>query len=487
MPDSVEPTPQRINTRTASDNRSQLYFARRHEATPEMAAVAHNEGRELAYVVEEVAKGHAVIPANINHSNLEPIIIGKAFRTKVNANIGNSPTTSSVAEEVEKLNWSLKWGADTVMDLSTGLDITETRQAIINHSPSPIGTVPLYEALSRVEQVEDLTPEVVLQVIEDQARQGVDYMTIHAGVRLHYVPLTTDRLTGIVSRGGAIMAQWALAHHQENFLYSHFRDIMEIFRQYDVTFSLGDGLRPGSIHDANDKAQFAELETLAELTEIAWEDDIQVMVEGPGHVPLHKVIENVTKQQELCHGAPFYTLGPIATDVAPGYDHITSAIGGALIAQHGTAMLCYVTPKEHLGLPNKEDVKQGLIAYRIAAHAADLAKGIPGAQDWDNAISQARYEFNWNKQFELAMDPETAHRYHDETLDADYFKDAEFCSMCGPKFCSMRMSSKLSQTPDPTISSEFKEQSPKNDKIDKGMDAMARRYRTYKAKEKQEG
>lgn len=486
MPDSVEQTPQRINTRSAFNNRSQLYFARRNETTPEMAAVARSEGSDLSFVVKEVAKGHAVIPANINHPDLEPIIIGKAFRTKVNANIGNSPTSSSIAEEVEKLNWSLKWGADTVMDLSTGLNITETRQSIIKHSPAPIGTVPLYEALSRVEQVEDLTPEIVLQVIEDQARQGVDYMTIHAGVRLHYVPLTTDRLTGIVSRGGAIMAQWSLAHHKENFLYSHFREIMDIFKQYDVTFSLGDGLRPGSIHDANDKAQFAELETLAELTESAWQDDIQVMVEGPGHVPLDKVVENVTKQQELCHGAPFYTLGPIVTDVAPGYDHITSAIGGALIAQHGTAMLCYVTPKEHLGLPNKEDVKQGLIAYRIAAHAADLAKGIPRAQEWDNAISQARYDFNWNKQFELAMDPETAHRYHDETLQGDYFKDAEFCSMCGPKFCSMRMSSKLNQASKsavPLESPKNTEQNLKADKIEKGMDSMAQRYRKYKAKE----
>lgn len=430
-------------SRTDYENRSQFYFARKKIVTEEMEYVAKKEKQSPEFVRDQVAIGHAVIPANINHRSLNPIIIGKAFSTKVNANIGNSATTSNIEEEVEKLDWSIQWGADTVMDLSTGQSIVETRLAILENSSVPIGTVPIYEALSKVNRAEELTPQLVLEVIEDQARQGVDYMTIHAGVRLPYIPLTTNRLTGIVSRGGAIMAQWCLAHHEENFLYTHFSDIIDIFKTYDVTFSLGDGLRPGSIHDANDAAQFAELETLAELTQIAWKEDIQVMVEGPGHVPLHLVKENIDKQQELCHGAPFYTLGPIVTDVAPGYDHITSAIGGALIAQHGTAMLCYVTPKEHLGLPNKEDVKQGLIAYRIAAHAADLAKGIPGAQDWDNAMSKARYEFNWRKQFELAIDPETAQAYHDETLEGEYFKDTEFCSMCGPQFCSMKMSNAL--------------------------------------------
>ncbi len=452
------------------ENRSQLYFARAGIITPEMEFVANREKQKPEFVRDQIAQGFAVIPANIYHPRLEPVIIGKAFRTKVNANIGNSPTTSSIEEEVEKVYWSIKWGADTVMDLSTGKNIQETRMAIIANSTAPIGTVPIYEALSKVSAPEELTPELVLGVIEQQARQGVDYMTIHAGVLLRYVPLTSKRLTGIVSRGGAIMAQWCLAHHKENFLYTHFRDIIDIFRSYDVTFSLGDGLRPGSVHDANDAAQFAELDTLAELTEIAWKDDIQVMVEGPGHVPLHLVRENVERQQQLCKGAPFYTLGPIVTDVAPGYDHITSAIGGAIIAQYGTAMLCYVTPKEHLGLPNKEDVKQGLIAYRIAAHAADIAKGIPGAIEWDHQMSKARYEFDWRRQFELAMDPETAQNYHDETLQGDYFKDTQFCSMCGPQFCSMKMSHTLH---------EAKANGSKVD-LENAMEEKAREYREFR-------
>ncbi len=483
MPDNIEvqtTKAQIITDRTKFANRSQMHLARQGLITQEMESIAQKEKQSADFVRQQVALGHAVIPANIHHNALEPIIIGKAFRTKVNANIGNSPTTSNIEEEVEKVKWSILWGADTVMDLSTGPDIIKTRQAILANSKVPIGTVPLYEALAKVESVEDLSAQIVLEVIEEQARQGVDYMTIHAGVRLAHIPLTSKRLTGIVSRGGAMMAQWCLAHHKDNFLYTHFRDIMDIFRQYDVTFSLGDGLRPGSIHDANDKAQFAELDTLAELTQIAWQDDVQVMVEGPGHVPLHKIIENVTKQQELCHGAPFYTLGPIVTDVAPGYDHITSAIGAAIIAQHGTAMLCYVTPKEHLGLPDKDDVKQGLIAYRIAAHAADLAKGIPMAQEWDNAISKARYEFDWKKQFELAMDPDTAQKYRDQTLKGDYFKDAEFCSMCGPKFCSMNMSNKLHL--DKTDTGPASLENSKTQNIEQGMQKKSREYQDFKQK-----
>ncbi|RMF69148.1 MAG: phosphomethylpyrimidine synthase ThiC [Calditrichaeota bacterium] len=416
-----------------------MHHARQGVITKEMQRVAQRENVSPEFVRAEVAAGRAVIPANINHPELEPMIIGKAFRVKVNANIGNSATTSSVEEEVEKLRWAERWGADTVMDLSTGKNIVETREAILRNATVPIGTVPIYEALTYVKRPEDLTPELVLEVIEKQAQQGVDYMTIHAGVLLRYIPLTADRVTGIVSRGGSILAKWCLYHHKENFLYTHFEELCEIFQKYDVTFSLGDGLRPGSIADANDKAQFAELETLGELTEIAWKYDVQVMIEGPGHIPMHLIKENVDKEQEICHEAPFYTLGPLVTDVAPGYDHITSAIGAAMIGMYGTAMLCYVTPKEHLGLPNKEDVKQGLIAYKIAAHAADLAKGHPGARDWDDAISKARFEFRWEDQFNLALDPETARAYHDETLSHDSFKEAKFCSMCGPQFCSMKI------------------------------------------------
>ncbi len=421
------------------DNVTQMHLARQGIVTEEMAHVAKRENVEPEFVRQEVAAGRAIIPANINHPELEPMIIGKNFRVKVNANIGNSPTTSSIEEEVEKLDWAMRWGADTVMDLSTGKRIVETRAAILRRSTVPVGTVPIYEALTYVSRPEDLTPELMLKVIEDQARQGVDYMTIHAGVLLRYIPLTANRVTGIVSRGGSIMAKWCLYHHKENFLYTHFEEICEIFKKYDVAFSLGDGLRPGSIADANDRAQFAELETLGELTEVAWKHDVQVMIEGPGHIPMHLIKENVDKEQEICHEAPFYTLGPLVTDIAPGYDHITSAIGAAMIAMYGTAMLCYVTPKEHLGLPNKEDVQQGLIAYRIAAHAADLAKGLPGAQKWDDELSKARFEFRWEDQFNLAIDPETARAYHDETLSHDAFKEAKFCSMCGPQFCSMKI------------------------------------------------
>ena len=420
-------------------NVSQMHFARQGIITEEMEFIAKREGFAPEFVREQVATGQAIIPANINHVELEPMIIGKAFKVKVNANIGNSATSSGIEEEVEKLTWAEKWGADTLMDLSTGKKIPETRDAILRASRIPIGTVPIYEVLARVPSIEDLNIDVFLEVLEEQAKQGVDYFTIHAGTRLHHIPLTTDRITGIVSRGGSIMAKWCLAHHKENFLYTHFEDICELLKKYDVSFSLGDGLRPGCIADANDAAQFGELETLGELTQIAWKHDVQVMVEGPGHVPLNLIKENVDKQQELCKGAPFYTLGPLVTDIAPGYDHITSAIGAAVIGWHGTAMLCYVTPKEHLGLPNKEDVKQGMIAYKIAAHAADLAKGHPGARDWDDELSRARFDFRWRDQFRLAIDPETAQAFHDETLEPDAFKDAKFCSMCGPKFCSMKI------------------------------------------------
>jgi phosphomethylpyrimidine synthase len=418
---------------------TQMHAAKKGVLTEEMQFVAKRERVSPECVQQEVASGRAIIPANINHPELEPMIIGKNFLVKVNANIGNSATTSSIDEEVEKVEWAQRWGADTVMDLSTGKNIIGTREAILRSSKVPIGTVPIYEALSYVARPEDLTPELMLKVIEDQAKQGVDYMTIHAGVLLRYVPLTANRITGIVSRGGSIMAKWCLYHHQENFLYTHFEEMCEIFKKYDVSFSLGDGLRPGSIADANDRAQFAELETLGELTEIAWKHDVQVMIEGPGHIPMHLIKENVDKEQEICHEAPFYTLGPLVTDIAPGYDHITSAIGAAMIGMYGTAMLCYVTPKEHLGLPNKEDVKQGLIAYKIAAHSADLAKGHPGAQKWDDELSKARFEFRWEDQFKLALDPETARAYHDETLSHSSFKDAKFCSMCGPQFCSMKI------------------------------------------------
>ncbi|MGA2838519.1 MAG: phosphomethylpyrimidine synthase ThiC [Acidimicrobiales bacterium] len=420
---------------------TQLHYARNGEITPEMSFVAIREGVPAELVRDEIAAGRAILPANVNHPESEPMIIGSQFLVKVNANIGNSAVSSSIEEEVQKLTWATRWGADTVMDLSTGPDIHTTREWIIRNSPVPIGTVPIYQALEKVDGApEELTWDLYRDTLIEQAEQGVDYFTIHAGVLLRYVPMTAKRMTGIVSRGGSIMAAWCLAHHTENFLYTRFEEICEIMAAYDVAFSLGDGLRPGSIADANDEAQFAELSTLGELTEIAWRHDVQVMIEGPGHVPLHKIVENVTLQKEVCHEAPFYTLGPLTVDVAPGYDHITSAIGAAVIGMAGTAMLCYVTPKEHLGLPNLEDVKQGMIAYKIAAHAADLAKGHPGAQDWDDALSKARFEFRWEDQFNLALDPGTARSYHDETLPAAPAKTAHFCSMCGPKFCSMRIS-----------------------------------------------
>lgn len=420
---------------------TQMHYARAGIVTPEMRFVALRENCPVELVRSELAAGRAIIPANINHPESEPMIIGKAFLVKINANIGNSAVTSSIAEEVDKLHWATLWGADTVMDLSTGEDIHTTREWILRNSPVPIGTVPIYQALEKVNgDASALTWEVFRDTVIEQCEQGVDYMTIHAGVLLRYVPLTADRVTGIVSRGGSIMAGWCLAHHRENFLYTHFDELCEIFAQYDVAFSLGDGLRPGSTADANDAAQFAELDTLAELTKRAWEYDVQVMVEGPGHIPFHLVRENVERQQELCDGAPFYTLGPLVTDVAPGYDHITSAIGATEIARYGTAMLCYVTPKEHLGLPNKDDVKTGVITYKIAAHAADLAKGHPGAHERDDALSKARFEFRWKDQFSLSLDPATAEAFHDETLPAEPAKTAHFCSMCGPKFCSMRIS-----------------------------------------------
>ena len=422
-------------------NVTQLHYARLGEITPEMEFVAVREGCTPEKVRDEIARGRAILPANVNHPESEPMVIGREFLVKVNANIGNSAVTSSVAEEVDKLTWSTRWGADTVMDLSTGADIHTTREWIIRNSPVPIGTVPIYQALEKVDgSPEDLTWELFRDTLVEQAEQGVDYFTVHAGVLLRYVPLTAKRVTGIVSRGGSIMAAWCLAHHQENFLYTHFEEICEIMAAHDVAFSLGDGLRPGSVADSNDDAQLSELRTLGELTQVAWRHDVQVMIEGPGHVPMHKIKENVDLQLEVCHEAPFYTLGPLTTDVAPGYDHITSAIGAAMIAMWGTAMLCYVTPKEHLGLPDRDDVKQGVIAYKIAAHAADVAKGHPGAQAWDDALSKARFEFRWEDQFELAMDPDTARAYHDATLPAEPAKTAHFCSMCGPKFCSMRIS-----------------------------------------------
>jgi phosphomethylpyrimidine synthase len=424
--------------------RTQLAAARAGVVTPEMEFAAIREQVAPELVRDEIAAGRAVLPANRKHPESEPMVIGSRFLVKVNANIGTSAVTSSVAEEVEKLTWATRWGADTVMDLSTGPRIHETRESIIRNAPVPIGTVPLYQALEKVNgDPVKLTWELFRDTVLEQAEQGVDYMTIHAGVLLPYVPLTAERVTGIVSRGGSIMAAWCLAHHEENFLYTNFAGLCEIFADYDITFSLGDGLRPGSIADANDDAQFAELRTLGELTHLAWEHDVQVMVEGPGHVPMHKIKENVDLQVELCGGAPFYTLGPLTTDVAPAYDHITSAIGAAMIGMFGTAMLCYVTPKEHLGLPNRDDVKAGMIAYKIAAHAADLAKGHPGAQQWDDALSRARFDFRWEDQFELALDPETARSYHDETLPAAPAKTAHFCSMCGPKFCSMKISHEI--------------------------------------------
>ena len=421
-------------------NVSQMHFARRGIITEEMAFVAAREGVEAEFVRSEIAAGRAILPANIHHPELEPMIIGTNFLVKINANIGNSALASSIDEEVEKLAWSTRWGADTVMDLSTGRNIHETREWILRNSAVPIGTVPIYQALEKVKgRPEKLDIDVFLETLEEQAQQGVDYFTIHAGVLLRYVPLTAKRVTGIVSRGGSIMAKWCLAHHKENFLYTEFERICELLKKYDVSFSLGDGLRPGSIADANDEAQFAELQTLGELTEIAWKHDVQVMIEGPGHVPMHKIRENMDLQKKLCKDAPFYTLGPLVTDIAPGYDHITSAIGAAMIGWYGTAMLCYVTPKEHLGLPNAKDVKDGVIAYKIAAHAADLAKGHPHAQEWDDALSRARFEFRWEDQFNLALDPVTARAYHDETLPSENAKVAHFCSMCGPHFCSMKI------------------------------------------------
>jgi phosphomethylpyrimidine synthase len=435
----IEPRVQRGDA-----NHSQMHYARRGIVTEEMRFVAEREGVPAEFVRSEIARGRAILPANRRHPELEPMVIGRHFRVKVNSNIGNSALASSIDEEVEKLQWSLRWGADTVMDLSTGRDIHATREAIVRNSPVPIGTVPIYQALEKVKgKVADLSIDLFLETLEEQCEQGVDYFTIHAGVLLKYVPLTAKRVTGIVSRGGSILAQWCLAHHRENFLYTEFERICELLKRYDVSFSLGDGLRPGSIADANDDAQFGELATLGELTQIAWKHDVQVMIEGPGHVPIHLIRENMDRQLAECSEAPFYTLGPLTTDVAPGYDHVTSAIGAAIIGSLGTAMLCYVTPKEHLGLPDREDVKQGMIAYRIAAHAADLAKGHPRAREWDDALSKARFEFRWEDQFNLALDPVTARAYHDATLPAEAAKSAHFCSMCGPQFCSMKITEEV--------------------------------------------
>jgi phosphomethylpyrimidine synthase len=425
-------------------NVTQMHYARRGEITPEMTFVALREGVEPEFVRSELARGRAILPSNVNHPESEPMIIGRSFLVKINANIGNSAVSSSIDEEVEKMTWATRWGADTVMDLSTGKNIHETREWILRNSPVPIGTVPIYQALEKVDgKAEELTWELFRDTLIEQAEQGVDYFTIHAGVLLRYVPLTADRITGIVSRGGSILAKWCLSHHRENFLYENFEEVCEIMKAYDVAFSLGDGLRPGCTADANDAAQFAELETLGELTDVAWKHDVQVMIEGPGHVPMHMIEENMRKQLEVCKEAPFYTLGPLVTDVAPGYDHITSAIGAAMIGWFGTAMLCYVTPKEHLGLPNKKDVKDGVIAYKIAAHAADLAKGHPGAAHWDDVLSKARFEFRWEDQFNLSLDPETARDFHDETLPAPGAKIAHFCSMCGPHFCSMKITQEV--------------------------------------------
>ncbi|MDQ3522608.1 MAG: phosphomethylpyrimidine synthase ThiC [Gemmatimonadota bacterium] len=445
---------------------TQMHYARRGEITPEMEFIALREGMDPEFVRSEVARGRAIIPANINHPELEPMIIGRGFAVKVNANIGNSAVTSSIEEEVDKLRWATLWGADTVMDLSTGKNIHETREWILRNSPVPIGTVPIYQALEKVGGVpEELTWEIYRDTLIEQAEQGVDYFTVHAGVLLRYVPMTANRLTGIVSRGGSIIAKWCLAHHRESFLYTHFREICEIMAAYDVSFSLGDGLRPGSIRDANDEAQFAELRTQGELTRIAWDFDVQTMNEGPGHVPMHLIKENMEKQLEWCDEAPFYTLGPLTTDIAPGYDHITSGIGAAQIGWYGTAMLCYVTPKEHLGLPNRDDVKTGVITYKIAAHAADLAKGHPRAQEWDDAISKARFEFRWRDQFNLALDPVTALTYHDETLPAEGAKIAHFCSMCGPKFCSMK------------ITQDVRDYAAKQAEIEAGMEEKSAEFR----------
>jgi phosphomethylpyrimidine synthase len=435
---------ERLTSPADTGNRSQMHYARRGIVTAEMAFAAAREGVDPELVRSEIARGRAILSANVKHPELEPMVIGRRFLVKINANIGNSVVRSSIDDEVEKLRWATRWGADTVMDLSTGADIHETREWVIRNSPVPIGTVPIYQALEKVKgKIEDLSFDVFLETIEEQCEQGVDYFTIHAGVLLRYVPLTARRVTGIVSRGGSILAKWCLAHHEENFLYTNFERLCAVMKKYDVAFSLGDGLRPGSIADANDDAQLAELATLGELTKVAWEHDVQVMIEGPGHVPMHRIAENMEKQLALCHEAPFYTLGPLTTDIAPGYDHITSAIGAAMIGWYGTALLCYVTPKEHLGLPDKDDVKAGVIAYKIAAHAADLAKQHPRARDWDDALSKARFEFRWEDQFELALDPPTARAYHDETLPAEGAKTAHFCSMCGPQFCSMKITEEV--------------------------------------------
>ncbi len=476
-------------------NVTQMHYARKGIITPEMEFIAIRENRRLEaladsgllqqhpgesfgaaipprvtpeFVRDEVARGRAIIPANINHPELEPMIIGRNFLVKINANIGNSAVTSSIGEEVEKMVWAIRWGADTVMDLSTGKHIHETREWILRNSPVPIGTVPIYQALEKVNgKAEELSWEIFRDTLIEQAEQGVDYFTIHAGVRLPFIPLTAKRVTGIVSRGGSIMAKWCLAHHQESFLYTHFEEICEIMKAYDVSFSLGDGLRPGSIADANDEAQFAELETLGELTRIAWKHDVQVMIEGPGHVPMQRIRENMTKELGACHEAPFYTLGPLTTDIAPGYDHITSAIGAAMIGWYGTAMLCYVNPKEHLGLPNKNDVREGIITYKLAAHAADLAKGHPGAQVRDNALSKARFEFRWEDQFNLSLDPEKATEFHDETLPKQAHKQAHFCSMCGPHFCSMKITQEVRDYADRQG----------DDTIRQGMEEMSEKFR----------
>ena len=425
-------------------NVSQMHYARRGEITPEMEFVAIREGVAPEFVRDEIARGRAVLPMNVNHPELEPCIIGRNFLVKINANIGNSAVASTIEDEVEKMTWATRWGADTVMDLSTGKNIHETREWIMRNAAVPIGTVPIYQALEKVNgKAEELTWELYRDTLIEQAEQGVDYFTIHAGVLLRYVPLTAKRVTGIVSRGGSILAKWCLAHHRENFLYEHFEEICEIMKAYDITFSLGDGLRPGCLADANDDAQFGELDTLGELTQIAWKHDVQTMIEGPGHVPMHLIKENMDRQLEKCAEAPFYTLGPLTTDIAPGYDHITSAIGAAMIGWYGTAMLCYVTPKEHLGLPDKQDVKDGVIAYKIAAHAADVAKGHAHARHWDDVLSKARFEFRWEDQFNLSLDPETARAFHDETLPADGAKVAHFCSMCGPHFCSMKITQEV--------------------------------------------
>src|SRR3989475_2078733 len=445
---AIQPRAEWIARRKAENrdgNFSQMHYARAGVITEEMQFVAQRERLSPDVVRGEVARGRMIIPANINHPELEPMCIGVESLCKINANIGNSAITSNINEELTKLHTAVHHGADTVMDLSTGGDIHEIREVILRHSPVPIGTVPIYEAISRVKRIEDLNADVMLEVIEEQAGQGVDYMTIHAGVLIQYLPMISKRITGIVSRGGAILAQWMAHHHKQNFLYERVEDICKIFAKYDVRLSLGDGLRPGCIADASDEAQFAELKTLGELTKKAWEHDVQTMIEGPGHIPIDKIKEQVDKEKELCYEAPFYTLGPLVTDIAPGYDHITSAIGAAMIGWHGSAVLCYVTPKEHLGLPNDKDVKDGIIAYKIAAHAADVARHRPGAQDRDDALSYARYKFDWEKQFALSLDPETARSMHDETLPDDYYKDAKFCSMCGPKFCSMNYSSKVDE------------------------------------------